>query len=248
MYLTVSTYFFAVWCDMVVLIKKLYLSPYFIFLLLFLPLFADKNNKLFLNSSFFKNNLQLSSFEARTEYNIFSELRQKKSQSSGFLQMKRPSYFRWESLVPIKQIHLLDGKKIWKWTIDAKNVQCFKKESVQGSFLELLKNFQSVELHYRISPISQKEASLWLEKKQISNVFIRDFIPKNNFTYFTFENEKESFLLGFDNKTSYIAQIILPQKNKNVLEIKLSEYKIKNFQNNFFELSVPKDATLSGCE
>ncbi|MDO4433750.1 MAG: outer membrane lipoprotein chaperone LolA [Alysiella sp.] len=86
------------------------------------------------------------------------QAKNKKRVSSGSFEILRPGLFKWEYVQPDKQIIVADGKYIWFYDVELKQVtQSEQDQAIGGSPAAILSNKQALESSYALQEEGNKE-------------------------------------------------------------------------------------------
>lgn len=85
-------------------------------------------------------------------------------EASGVLVMQRPGKFRWDYLLPYKQLIVADGKKIWVYDSELEQVTVKPMDTALGSTPALLlSGDQPLEESFTITDLGPNEGLEWVE-------------------------------------------------------------------------------------
>lgn len=174
----------------------------------------------------------LKGLEGQFSQQVFDSKGKRKESSSGRVALSAPRLFRWEYLKPYPQLIVADGKKVWVYDPDLKQVSVRAQgEEEQNSPLAALIDPQRLDRDFNVKNADPKDGLEWLEltPKQDENA--------------GFQNAR----LGFDKRGLARMQILdaLGQRT----EISFTGWKRNPaFSAKTFRFTPPKGADVVGAQ
>jgi outer membrane lipoprotein carrier protein len=106
----------------------------------------------------------LSTFQAKFEQSVLDTENATSGQMHGLFLLERPGKFRWDYVVPRKQIILADGRDVWIIEEDLKQVtRHYQKWALKGTPAAFLAMDAVVEDDFEIVEIGESMGMQWLE-------------------------------------------------------------------------------------
>jgi outer membrane lipoprotein carrier protein len=106
----------------------------------------------------------LSTFQAKFEQSVLDTENATGGQMHGLFLLERPGKFRWDYVVPRKQIILADGRDVWIIEEDLKQVtRHYQKWALKGTPAAFLAMDAVVEDDFEIVEIGERMGMQWLE-------------------------------------------------------------------------------------
>jgi len=106
----------------------------------------------------------LSTLQAKFEQSVLDTENATSGQMHGLFLLERPGKFRWDYVVPQKQIILADGRDVWVIEEDLKQVtRHYQKWALKGTPAAFLAMDAAVEDDYEIVEIGERMGMQWLE-------------------------------------------------------------------------------------
>lgn len=144
------------------------------------------------------------SLSAHFKETLTSETKQI-NQTQGTLEIQKPGRFRWETLAPVSQLILADGKKIWIYDIDLEQVTVKSQKSalkgtpalfLSGDIDSVIKNYtislqelpnhdERYELHARSKQANFKSIAFVFQQQTIKSMSLEDNLAQKTELKFT---------------------------------------------------------------
>ena len=106
----------------------------------------------------------LSSLQAKFEQSVLDTENATSGQMHGLFLLERPGKFRWDYVVPRKQVILADGRDVWIIEEDLKQVtRHYQKWALKGTPAAFLTMDAAVEDDFEIVEIGERMGMQWLE-------------------------------------------------------------------------------------
>ena len=106
----------------------------------------------------------LSTLQAKFEQSVLDTENATAGQMHGLFLLDRPGRFRWDYVVPRKQIILADGRDVWIIEEDLKQVtRHYQKWALKGTPAAFLATDAAVEDDFEIVEIGERQGMQWLE-------------------------------------------------------------------------------------
>lgn len=106
----------------------------------------------------------LSTLQAKFEQSVLDTENATAGQMHGLFLLDRPGRFRWDYVVPRKQIILADGRDVWIIEEDLKQVtRHYQKWALKGTPAAFLAMDAAVEDDFEIVEIGERQGMQWLE-------------------------------------------------------------------------------------
>ena len=106
----------------------------------------------------------LSTLQAKFEQSVLDTENATAGQMHGLFLLERPGRFRWDYVVPRKQIILADGRDVWIIEEDLKQVtRHYQKWALKGTPAAFLAMEAKVEDDFEVVEIGERQGMHWLE-------------------------------------------------------------------------------------
>ena len=106
----------------------------------------------------------LSTLQAKFEQSVLDTENATAGQMHGLFLLERPGRFRWDYVVPRKQIILADGRDVWIIEEDLKQVtRHYQKWALKGTPAAFLAMEAEVEDDFEVVEIGERQGMHWLE-------------------------------------------------------------------------------------
>ena len=106
----------------------------------------------------------LSTLQAKFEQSVLDPENATAGQMHGLFLLERPGRFRWDYVVPRKQIILADGRDVWIIEEDLKQVtRHYQKWALKGTPAAFLAMDAAVEDDFEVIEIGERQGMHWLE-------------------------------------------------------------------------------------
>ena len=106
----------------------------------------------------------LSTLQAKFEQSVLDTENAMAGQMHGLFLLERPGRFRWDYVVPRKQIILADGRDVWIIEEDLKQVtRHYQKWALKGTPAAFLAMEAKVEDDFEVIEIGERQGMHWLE-------------------------------------------------------------------------------------
>jgi outer membrane lipoprotein carrier protein len=106
----------------------------------------------------------LSTLQAKFEQSVLDTENATAGQMHGLFLLERPGRFRWDYVVPRKQIILADGRDVWVIEEDLKQVtRHYQKWALKGTPAAFLATEAKVEDDFEVVEIGERQGMHWLE-------------------------------------------------------------------------------------
>jgi len=106
----------------------------------------------------------LSTLQAKFEQSVLDTENATSGQMHGLFLLERPGKFRWDYVVPRKQVILADGRDVWIIEEDLKQVtRHYQKWALKGTPAAFLAMDAAVEDDFEIVEIGERMGMQWLE-------------------------------------------------------------------------------------
>ncbi len=106
----------------------------------------------------------LSTLQAKFEQSVLDPENATAGQMHGLFLLERPGRFRWDYVVPRKQIILADGRDVWIIEEDLKQVtRHYQKWALKGTPAAFLAMDAAVEDDFEVVEIGERQGMHWLE-------------------------------------------------------------------------------------
>ncbi len=106
----------------------------------------------------------LSTLQAKFEQSVLDTENATSGQMHGLFLLERPGKFRWDYVVPRKQVILADGRDVWIIEEDLKQVtRHYQKWALKGTPAAFLTMDAAVEDDFEIVEIGERMGMQWLE-------------------------------------------------------------------------------------
>ena len=106
----------------------------------------------------------LSTLQAKFEQSVLDTENATAGQMHGLFLLDRPGRFRWDYVVPRKQVILADGRDVWIIEEDLKQVtRHYQKWALKGTPAAFLAMDAAVEDDFEIVEIGERQGMQWLE-------------------------------------------------------------------------------------
>jgi len=106
----------------------------------------------------------LSTLQAKFEQSVLDTENASSGQMHGLFLLERPGKFRWDYMVPRKQVILADGRDVWIIEEDLKQVtRHYQKWALKGTPAAFLAMDAAVEDDFEIVEIGERMGMQWLE-------------------------------------------------------------------------------------
>ncbi|MCB1753124.1 MAG: outer membrane lipoprotein chaperone LolA [Gammaproteobacteria bacterium] len=106
----------------------------------------------------------ITTLEAKFEQSVLNEEHTQASRSQGIFYLERPNKFRWDYSEPESQQLVADGRQIWLYDPELKQVSVQNQESaLQGSPAMLLISGDPVENSFEVIDIGRRQNMDWVE-------------------------------------------------------------------------------------
>ncbi|MCW9079280.1 MAG: outer membrane lipoprotein carrier protein LolA [Gammaproteobacteria bacterium] len=106
----------------------------------------------------------LSTLQAKFEQSVLDTENAASGQMHGLFLLERPGKFRWDYVVPRKQVILADGRDVWIIEEDLKQVtRHYQKWALKGTPAAFLTMDAAVEDDFEIVEIGERMGMQWLE-------------------------------------------------------------------------------------
>ena len=106
----------------------------------------------------------LSTLQAKFEQSVLDTENATAGQMHGLFLLERPGRFRWDYVVPRKQIILADGRDVWIIEEDLKQVtRHYQKWALKGTPAAFLAMEAKVEDDFEVVEIGERQGMYWLE-------------------------------------------------------------------------------------
>lgn len=113
---------------------------------------------------------QVQSYSARFEQVVLDEAMNPIQESSGNLWIQRPGKFRWQYSVPFEQQIVADGKQVWVYDVDLKQVAVRRLAGALGSTPAMLLAGQGrLETGFEIKDLGKQGELDWVQMKPKKN-------------------------------------------------------------------------------
>jgi len=113
---------------------------------------------------------QVQSYSARFEQVVLDEAMNPIQESSGNLWIQRPGKFRWQYSTPFEQQIVADGKQVWVYDIDLKQVAVRRLAGALGSTPAMLLAGQGrLETGFEIKDLGRQGELDWVQMKPKKN-------------------------------------------------------------------------------
>ena len=113
---------------------------------------------------------QVQSYSARFEHVVLDEAMNPIQESSGDLWIQRPGKFRWQYSTPFEQQIVADGKQVWVYDVDLKQVAVRHMVGTLGSTPALLLAGQGrLETGFEIKDLGRQGELDWVQMKPKKN-------------------------------------------------------------------------------
>ena len=106
----------------------------------------------------------LSTLQAKFEQSVLDTENAMAGRMAGVFLLDRPGRFRWDYVVPRKQIIMADGRDVWIIEEDLKQVtRHYQKWALKGTPAAFLAMEASIEDDFEVIEIGERMGMLWLE-------------------------------------------------------------------------------------
>lgn len=169
----------------------------------------------------------LTTLEAKFEQSVLNQEHTQAVRSQGIFYLERPNKFRWDYSEPESQQIIADGRQIWLYDPELKQVSVQSQESaLQGSPAQLLISGDPVENSFEVIDIGRRQNMDWVE-----------LIPRDE------ESQFIRILLAFVNDD--LLRIEMADKFGQVTRFQFLDIQHNpTFKSTFFQFVSPHDSDI----
>lgn len=184
-------------------------------------------------------------FSVHFKQEVFSFLRNKTTNSSGILSIKKPSSFRFEIKSPRQEIYVSNGKSFWKYIPELKHAQHLRSNTTELDFVNLLTNLSQIKKYYDVSEWTNEETKK-LKQDINTDVVKPDTPPPQNDDYVLLkllpkgDKQQKVLYAVIQVKSGLMQELRIIQLNGNHTRLLFSEYSPKPVSNEVFEFTPPQ--------
>ncbi|WP_186645706.1 LolA family protein [Fluviispira vulneris] len=175
----------------------------------------------------------------------FSLLRNKVTESSGLLYIKKPYSFRYEILKPRNELYVSNGKDFWKYIESLKHAQYLKNSAQELGFINILTNLAQIKKYYIVSEWTDEEAKKLNHSANMSSLE-SDIPPEKNNDYILLklvpkgDKQQKVLYARVQVKTGLIQELRIVQLNGNRIRLVFSNYSQKPISDDVFNFTPPQ--------